>query len=93
MIYGEAKTEKKKGKKKRKDINKLSQSKYRQQRAKKKGIFTSKNLALSMQYDEGKFTWLLKYVERMLVGKGGHWRSKVSSGFRTKNDECASGDR
>ena len=46
-----------------------------------------------MQYDEGKFTWLLKYVERMLVGKGGHWRSKVSRGFRTKNDECASGDR
>lgn len=60
---------------------------------KKKGIFTSKNLALNMQSDEGKFAWLLKYFERMLVGKRGHWRSKGSSGLRAKNDEFASGDR
>ena len=46
-----------------------------------------------MQYDDGKFAWLLKYSERMLVGKGGHWRPKVSRAFRAKNDECASGER
>lgn len=50
----------------------------------KKGIFTSKNLALNMQYDEGKFAWVLKYSERMLVGKGGHWRPKLAALFAPK---------
>ena len=85
--------QRRKNEKKRKDINKRSQCRYRQHWATKKGIFTSKNLALNMQYDEGKFAWLLKSFERMLVGKSGYWRSKVSRSFRAKNDECARGDR